>query len=47
MLRWEEWEWEQKVTAMPTLEEFGIRDCKLMYLHAGLAYYASVLRLLD
>jgi Leucine-rich repeat (LRR) protein len=47
MLRWEEWEWEQKVTAMPTLEDFQIQDCKLRYLPAGLAYHASALRLLD
>ncbi|RCV41419.1 hypothetical protein SETIT_9G134600v2, partial [Setaria italica] len=47
MLGWTNWEWEQHVPAMPTLEELTIRNCKLQHLPAGLAYHACRLRELD
>ncbi|CAL4943822.1 unnamed protein product [Urochloa decumbens] len=47
MLGWTEWEWEQHVPAMPTLEKLLIDNCKLQRLPAGLAQHACRLRELE
>uniref|UniRef100_R7W465 Putative disease resistance protein RGA1 n=1 Tax=Aegilops tauschii TaxID=37682 RepID=R7W465_AEGTA len=42
-----EWEWEQQVPAMTTLEVLTIVNCQLKYLPPGLAHHANALRELD
>lgn len=44
MLGWTEWEWEQRVPAMPILEDLHIDNCKLQRLPTGLAHHACRLR---
>ncbi|CAM0958159.1 unnamed protein product [Alopecurus aequalis] len=44
MVEWEEWEWKVEVQAMPVLEEFLIRDCKLSCIPPGLAFHARSLK---
>ncbi|XBI33345.1 hypothetical protein VPH35_056682 [Triticum aestivum] len=47
MLGLTEWEWEQQIPAMTTLEVLTIVNCQLKYLPPGLAHHANALRELD
>jgi hypothetical protein len=44
MVEWQEWLWEEEVRAMPVLEEFYLRNCKLRCIPPGLAYHATALK---
>ncbi|XP_048557512.1 putative disease resistance protein RGA3 [Triticum urartu] len=44
MLEWEEWGWQEKVQAMPALEEFFLKNCKLGYIPPGLSTHARVMK---
>ncbi|CAD6254672.1 unnamed protein product [Miscanthus lutarioriparius] len=44
MVEWEEWVWEEQVKAMPLLEEFTIKMCKLRRVPPGLAFHAMALK---
>ncbi|XP_066333462.1 putative disease resistance RPP13-like protein 1 [Miscanthus floridulus] len=44
MVQWEEGEWEEQVKAMPTLEEFTLKMCKLRHL-SSLEKFSSVVLL--
>ncbi|WVZ54180.1 hypothetical protein U9M48_005020 [Paspalum notatum var. saurae] len=44
MVELEEWEWEEKLHAMPILEELVIVRCKLTYVPPGLAFHARALK---
>ncbi|XP_066334997.1 putative disease resistance protein RGA1 isoform X2 [Miscanthus floridulus] len=43
-VEWEEWEWEEQVKAMPLLEKFTIKMCKLRRVPPGLAFHAKALK---
>lgn len=48
MVRWEEWEWEREVEAMPVLLELTLDKCSsLTRLPPGLSYHARVLKMLN
>ncbi|XP_066334998.1 putative disease resistance protein RGA1 [Miscanthus floridulus] len=44
MVEWEEWVWEEQVKAMPLLEEFTLKMCKLSHMPPGLAFHAKALK---
>uniref|UniRef100_A0ACD5TSL1 Uncharacterized protein n=1 Tax=Avena sativa TaxID=4498 RepID=A0ACD5TSL1_AVESA len=44
MVEWEEWDWGEEVEAMPVLEKFFLRDCKLRHIPLGLASHARALK---
>ncbi|XP_044962009.1 putative disease resistance RPP13-like protein 1 isoform X1 [Hordeum vulgare subsp. vulgare] len=44
MVEWEEWEWEEKVEAMPRLDELLLCNCRLGRVPPGLASSARSLR---
>uniref|UniRef100_A0A0D9VW30 Uncharacterized protein n=1 Tax=Leersia perrieri TaxID=77586 RepID=A0A0D9VW30_9ORYZ len=44
MLKWEKWDWEEQVRAMPVLECLSISNCELKYIPLGLAWQARALK---
>ncbi|KAF8762254.1 hypothetical protein HU200_009641 [Digitaria exilis] len=41
---WVKWEWDEKLKAMPILEEFRLAKCKLRHLPPGLSFNARALK---
>ncbi|KAL6870763.1 hypothetical protein ACP4OV_014611 [Aristida adscensionis] len=46
MVEWEEWQWDERVQAMPLLAKLVIQRCKLRRVPPGLAFHARALRTL-
>lgn len=44
MVEWEEWKWAEEVQAMPLLEKFSLKCCKLRCIPPGLPSHAMNLR---